>query len=531
MKKIVYSVFTIIFMIGMLTFCGCNKKNQPVVKTIGVSDITSTTAKFNAVIVNEGNERIVSSGFYYSTDQSMNNKQTAQCNGYKSSEFSVTVSNLQSNTTYYYQAYAINGKGTGIGEVMSFTTEESSSGGNNGSANSPITITDNNGASQTSIDLSSADNFHISFFGNANIPRGIANISCVRLNYSDSNNIASSVVVNCEYHENRASYIFEVIDDLTLSDLNGIIRLVYRVSITDNDNVIYTAEYTVYITNPVRPLSNWSETIYLTYGQTLSSINGISVTETENQILGVRMTPIASSEYEFAIGHTNNCDGFVIVNNTNYTTGAQLEYEYTNGNVVPEIVIWENSYDYYGKSFSPITFISKIGNTYNLVNVVCAIVSPYGYNNVNGTIIGFQYKSTSNTSTNTSSNYTEGTFEWVKQGANIPDLSVYGLQWSVNTREVHANIKPLSGASLYILSAYDYTSNFETLNTILSNTTEASEYNGVSAMNSADYNDVIATIYNGKTCLINIKRGDVTSTDMGTQVTITGTYKMWTPTR
>lgn len=133
MKKLIFVVIAVVLTVGMLAISGCGKKKQPEVQTVGVSDITSSSAKLNAVIINDGNDRIVSSGFYYSTDQGMSNKQTVQNSGYGSSEsFSVYLSNLQASTTYYYQAFAINGKGTGIGEVMSFTTSAATSGGSSG---------------------------------------------------------------------------------------------------------------------------------------------------------------------------------------------------------------------------------------------------------------------------------------------------------------------------------------------------------------------------------------------------------------
>lgn len=133
MKKLIFVAIAVVLTAGMLAISGCGKKKQPEVQTVGVSDITSSSAKLNAVIINDGNDRIVSSGFYYSTDQGMSNKQTVQNNGYGSSEsFSVYLSNLQASITYYYQAFAINGKGTGIGEVMSFTTSAATSGGSSG---------------------------------------------------------------------------------------------------------------------------------------------------------------------------------------------------------------------------------------------------------------------------------------------------------------------------------------------------------------------------------------------------------------
>ena len=118
--------------------------------------------------------------------------------------------------------------------------------------------------------------------------------------------------------------------------------------------------------------------------------------------------------------------------------------------------------------------------------------------------------------------FTEGTFEWVREGNNRTGLDTYGLQWTSNAKAVQAVIKPLEGAKLYILEAADYAA---TSVSAITFPAEATQYKSVSCEANGDYNDVIATVYNGKTYVMNVTKGTVTTSAAGTKVTITGNVK------
>ncbi len=94
----------------------------PSVETRPASDVTGNGATLNAAIPSNGGSEITSCGFYYSTSESMSNKATAQFAGTPDSIFSVSVSGLSGNTTYYYKAFAKNAFGTAEGEILWFTT-------------------------------------------------------------------------------------------------------------------------------------------------------------------------------------------------------------------------------------------------------------------------------------------------------------------------------------------------------------------------------------------------------------------------
>jgi hypothetical protein len=119
---------------------------------------------------------------------------------------------------------------------------------------------------------------------------------------------------------------------------------------------------------------------------------------------------------------------------------------------------------------------------------------------------------------------TEGSFEWVRQGGGAATgLDEFGLYWNRNNNKAYfAYIQPLDGSRLYILSASDYDAT--SLYSIYF-PTESDLYKNVSVDANGTYNDVIATVYNGKTYLINVTRCSVVSYSYGTKFTITGSYK------
>ena len=119
---------------------------------------------------------------------------------------------------------------------------------------------------------------------------------------------------------------------------------------------------------------------------------------------------------------------------------------------------------------------------------------------------------------------TTSDLRWYRCGNTKEGMAEVGLNWDSQTKDVLANIKPIEGAKLYILEAADYAiDNIDALNAKL--TTEATVYRSISATTPKTYNDVIATVYNGKTYLMNITKSTVTSETAGTAITVTGTMK------
>ncbi len=122
---------------------------------------------------------------------------------------------------------------------------------------------------------------------------------------------------------------------------------------------------------------------------------------------------------------------------------------------------------------------------------------------------------------------TEANFTWVKHGNTTEDLSAYGLNWNRNVKATKVEILPVTNAKLYVLESTDYAN---TDVNFLNGKQTAEKYYNVRADQSGTYDDVIASVYNGKTYLFHVTKGEIlpyneTTNPTGTKVTITGTVK------
>lgn len=99
-----------------------NSDGKPVVSTLAAEDITITTALLLGSIDNFADiDLITDCGFLYgeSQDPSIRIKPTSVPTD---GRFSVSLSELKTNTTYYFKAYATNRNGTAYGTTLSFET-------------------------------------------------------------------------------------------------------------------------------------------------------------------------------------------------------------------------------------------------------------------------------------------------------------------------------------------------------------------------------------------------------------------------
>jgi sugar lactone lactonase YvrE len=102
----------------------------PVVVTIGPTTtgfpvITYTSAQCGGSIQSLGGSTQITKGIYYSespTPTAINTISTIQTSGSTPLLYDTLLSNLKPNTTYYVRAYVSNEAGTGLGEIVSFTT-------------------------------------------------------------------------------------------------------------------------------------------------------------------------------------------------------------------------------------------------------------------------------------------------------------------------------------------------------------------------------------------------------------------------
>jgi hypothetical protein len=121
-------------------------------------------------------------------------------------------------------------------------------------------------------------------------------------------------------------------------------------------------------------------------------------------------------------------------------------------------------------------------------------------------------------------------FSWNRHGAAAVTggIEEVGLSWTSNGKEDFAILKPVEGATLYGFDPEEWGKTTTDVQKAALFTegvhSVMSEFRGVSAWSSKDYNFVIGTVYNGKFNLIHITKGEV-STFKGTDVTIIGQIK------
>ena len=94
----------------------------PVVLTLDMTDITSTTAKGHGKVTDQGGSAVTERGICWSTSPSPTTSGSHFQSGTGTGEYSVSISDLTPGTKYYVRAYATNSQGTTYGEQKDFTT-------------------------------------------------------------------------------------------------------------------------------------------------------------------------------------------------------------------------------------------------------------------------------------------------------------------------------------------------------------------------------------------------------------------------
>lgn len=92
------------------------------IETGEATNITAESATLNGVV--SGADESISCGFIYGTSSDMSSQNNHRAEASSNGTYSVSISNLQANTTYYYCAYVIIDGEEKLGEVLSFTTEQ-----------------------------------------------------------------------------------------------------------------------------------------------------------------------------------------------------------------------------------------------------------------------------------------------------------------------------------------------------------------------------------------------------------------------
>ena len=96
----------------------------PTVTTSQVTDITQTTAIGGGNVTDDGGAEVTERGLCWSTDHNPTMDGNHATNGSGTGEYSVDMTELTVNTTYYVRAYAINSVGVSYGEEVDFITSD-----------------------------------------------------------------------------------------------------------------------------------------------------------------------------------------------------------------------------------------------------------------------------------------------------------------------------------------------------------------------------------------------------------------------
>ncbi len=128
MKYKFYILGATVLGLGMM---GCKKTGadsgitvnaaMPTVTTVTASNINTTSATVGGNITGDGGSIVMEAGIVYGTSPNPTTASRKLPVYQISGPFSVNLSNLVSDSTYHYRAYAINDKGTSYGEDKSFT--------------------------------------------------------------------------------------------------------------------------------------------------------------------------------------------------------------------------------------------------------------------------------------------------------------------------------------------------------------------------------------------------------------------------
>lgn len=135
-------------LIRSFTTDGQNNSNQsaPDITTDSATNVSEDAARLNGSY--DANGSSVDTWFEYGTSSSNLNRSTNRINqGTGSDDFSQSITNLSSDTTYYFRAVGQNANGTDYGTIRSFTTDDDSSNNNGRFAALTLPAT---GAGQTS---------------------------------------------------------------------------------------------------------------------------------------------------------------------------------------------------------------------------------------------------------------------------------------------------------------------------------------------------------------------------------------------
>ena len=118
--------------IDSIKFVPMGNFEEPTVTTNEVENITFTSAICGGEVTYDGGSEVTARGVCWSTNQNPTIEDNKTTDGAGAGIFTSNLTNLESNTTYYVRAYAINEAGTAYGSIYVLETEKETTGTVNG---------------------------------------------------------------------------------------------------------------------------------------------------------------------------------------------------------------------------------------------------------------------------------------------------------------------------------------------------------------------------------------------------------------
>lgn len=453
--KIFMKVLTTTILAMSMALVGCNKEQNneseepatpemPVVVTSEVTGITNVSAVCGGVVTSDGGHSIVEKGVCYGTEQNPLVTGSHLVSAGGMGSFTVTLTGLEPNTAYYVRAYAINSVGIAYGEEISFSTQEVDS-------RLPVVtlveVTDVTAVSAIGNamidDEGNGAVFQKGFCWSEQNPPTIDDFCCAVIEHSNS------FSANLSYlHPNTTYYV--------------------RAYAINGFGVGYSSVLNFTTLEPVLPpmISVLGEDGYLYDGQVVELDIEYSFGFNLESSSGLSLLSIKTGDEIFDEMHFSGETSYTYENSIMFSMAREIIGDCTFTAVVTDV---------YGQS-----------------------------SNASFTVyINQQEQSLLSTP-----------FEWARYGANPgTGLEEFGLYWNYNSKDIYARIKPLDGVSLFFFDPmvwYEVNTQAEKAALFLSALETQSpiiEYASVSAMASADYDDVIGTILpDGTMHLIHVTR-------------------------
>lgn len=122
-NKADYLFFLLVILLAVTLNTGCRKSpTAPVLTTEGVTEITYTSATCGGNVTSDGGSQVTDCGICWSETAVPTIADNPITAGSGTGSFTITITGLKNNTTYYVRAFATNDFGTSYGEPAEFKT-------------------------------------------------------------------------------------------------------------------------------------------------------------------------------------------------------------------------------------------------------------------------------------------------------------------------------------------------------------------------------------------------------------------------